>query len=67
MFPPDVAVVYYDGFFSLLLALWRLTSQPSLREAIAREGQRKVLSAHSQVARARQLISLMNDRFGLTL
>ena len=67
MFPPDVAVVYYDGFFSLLLALWRLTSQPSLREVIAREGQQKVLSAHSQVSRARQLISLVNDRFGLIL
>jgi hypothetical protein len=65
IFPADEAMVYYDGFFSLLFALFRLITQPALRQAIALEGQRRVLSTHTQVARAKQLIVCLNDLSGV--
>jgi hypothetical protein len=66
IFPADEAMVYYDGFFSLLFELFRLTTQPALRQAIAVEGQRRVLSAHTQLARAKQLILSLSDLTGVS-
>jgi len=56
LLPADQAVLYYDGFWSLCSALWRLQSDPVLRQTIAREGQRRVLRFHTQHMRARALI-----------
>ena len=61
LFPADVAAVYYDGFVSLMLALWKLTTRPALRQAIATEGQRRVLSAHTQSVRAQQLLAYLGS------
>ena len=66
IFPADVAVVYYDGFFSLLFALCKLITRPVLRETIAREGQHRVLSAHTQAMRAQQLLSYLYGLAGGT-
>jgi hypothetical protein len=60
IFPADVAIVYYEGFFSLLIALWKLMMKPALRQAIASEGQRRVLLGHTQLIRAQQLLSYLN-------
>lgn len=59
LLPHDRAVVYYDGFLSLCLALWRLHFDPERRRSIAREGQRMVLQFHSQYARASELMTAL--------
>lgn len=56
LFPADQAVVYYDNFFGICIALWKLYRNPTLRRKIAKEGHRLVITMHTQHARALQLL-----------
>ena len=60
LFPSGQAIVYYDGFWSMLDALWRLYRDPQWRHSVALEGQRRVLESHTQNARASQFIAAIN-------
>jgi len=61
LFPGDQAIVYYDGFIGLCVALWRLYRDPAWRLSIAQEGQRRVLQMHTQHTRASQLIDALQS------
>jgi len=61
LLPAGQAVVYYDGFWSLCSALWRLYRDPAWCHSIAVEGQRRVMQGHTQNIRASELIQALHD------
>lgn len=61
LFPADQAVVYYESFWSLCMALWSLHRDPEWRRSIALEGQRRVLANHTQHARAMMLLTALRQ------
>ena len=58
-FPEGVAAFYFDSVHDLVAKVRELLPRSDVRKAVAEEGKRRVLSRHTYVDRARQLLRLL--------
>lgn len=61
IFPPNFAAIYYTNLFSLLYKLIILALSPDFCKNCASNGQRIVLKSHTESARAKQLVQLLQS------
>lgn len=61
IFAHNVSAIYYDGFFSLIINLIKLKVRPQLYKKIASNSFKIVSENHTENARAKYLIKLINQ------